>query len=77
MEVDAPTIETITPNGSYGGGVAVNTTAPSTSTPSGGGGKTSPAKKVKKTNKSDVVDRYKEIDDALDDLSDALSDANK
>ena len=73
-EIDAPTIETITPSGSYGGGVGVSTKAPKSSTISengGGGG----AKKAPK--KSDIVDRYKETNDALDDVTDALEDANK
>ena len=43
-----------------------------------GGGKTStPAEKVKKTKKSDVVDRYKEVTDALDDNTRALDKATK
>ena len=73
-EIDAPTIKTITPSGSYGGGVGVSTKAPKSSTISengGGGG----AKKAPK--KSDIVDRYKETNDALDDVADALEDANK
>jgi hypothetical protein len=43
----------------------------------GGGGKTSPAEKIDKTKKSDVVERYKEVDDAIDDLTDSINDANK
>ena len=39
----------------------------------GGGSKT----KAKQTKRSDVVDRYKEITDQLDDVSDAASDASK
>ena len=42
-----------------------------------GGGSSSKASKVSMTKKSDVVDRYKEIDDKLDDINDELSRANK
>lgn len=72
-------IKTITPNGSYGGGIGVNTTAPKVArTPKKkGGGSSSKASKVSMTKKSDVVDRYKEIDDQLDDINDELSRTNK
>lgn len=71
-------IKTITPNGSYGGGIGVNTTAPEVArTPKKSGGSSSKASKVSMTKKSDVVDRYKEIDDQLDDINDELSRANK
>lgn len=43
----------------------------------GGGGSSSPATKKQYTKKSDVVDRYHEINAAIEDLSDALSDVNK
>lgn len=42
----------------------------------GGGSKPKKAEKVKKTKKSDVVERYKEINDALDDMADALDKAS-
>lgn len=51
-EIDAPTIKTITPNGSYGGNASVKTTAPKTATSgakSGGGGSSKSKKKEKKT----------------------------
>jgi hypothetical protein len=52
--------------------------ASSAASGSGGGGKkSSPAKPVKYTKKSDVVDRYKEQDDALDDIQETLEDINK
>ena len=72
-------IKTITPSGSYGGGIGVNTTAPKVArTPKKkGGGSSSKASKVSMTKKSDVVDRYKEIDDQLDDINDELSRTNK
>lgn len=43
----------------------------------GGGSKSKPAEKVDLTKRSDVVDRYKEIDDTLADIEDAMSDVNK
>lgn len=72
-------VKTITPNGSYGGGVGVNTKPPktSTSTKDSSGGDKKPAKKVDSTKKSDVVDRYKEVTDSLDDVRDATDKAAK
>lgn len=43
----------------------------------GGGGSSKPAKPVKKTKKSDVVERYKEVNDSLDDMSKKLDKAAK
>jgi len=43
----------------------------------GGGSKSKPAEKVDFTKRSDVVDRYKEIDDTLADIEDSMSDVNK
>lgn len=42
-----------------------------------GGGSSSPAKKKSYTSKNDIVERYYEITDAIDDVSDALEDANR
>ena len=75
-------LESITPNGSYGGGTGVETTAPKSSTSGkskggGGGKKSTPAEKVDYTKKSDVVDRYKEIDDTLNDIEKSMSKVNK
>ena len=67
-------IKTITPTGSYGGGVGVNSTA-SSSARSGASGDSSPAEKVERTKKSDVVNRYEEIEDKLDDIRDAAEKA--
>jgi hypothetical protein len=67
-------IKSITPNGSYGGGIGVNKSASSSSTGGGGGG-SSPAEKVDRTRKSDVVNRYKEIEDKLDDIKEAADEA--
>ena len=76
--VEVPVIETITPNGSYGGGIGVNTTAPKSATSGankGGGG--SEPKKNKKTRKDEVVERYKEINDQLDDVQRKMKDAER
>ena len=43
----------------------------------GGGGSSTPASTTTATKKTDVVDRYKELEDALDDVADALEDASK
>ncbi len=70
------------------GGETVKTTTPAAmATPAklggggggggGGGKKSTPAKPVDYTKKSDVVDRYKEQDDALDDIQETLEDINK
>ena len=68
-------VKTITPNGSYGGGIGVNTTTPSGATKQGGGG--SKPKKTTKTHQTKVVDRYKEINDALEDSKKAMDDASR
>lgn len=44
---------------------------------SGGGGSSSKPSKTKQTKKSDIVERYKEITDAIDDVSDAMDKASK
>lgn len=67
-------VKTITPNGSYGGGVGVNTTSPKSSTSGGGGG--SKPKKADKVKKSDVVERYKEINDALKETAHLMNKTN-
>ena len=43
----------------------------------GGGGDSKPASTTTTTKKADIVDRYKELEDALDDVADALEDASK
>ena len=48
-----------------------------TSSNAGGGSKSTPAKPVKKTKKSSIIDRYKEQNDVLDNLQEALGDVNK
>ena len=49
----------------------------STNKSGGGSSKSNSASKIETTKKEDVVDRYKELEDSLDDLTDALNDANK
>jgi hypothetical protein len=70
-------IKSITPSGSYGGGVGVETTAPSTATnqggDGGGGSESSPAKPMKKTKRSDLGERYEQIDNKLDNLADTMT----
>lgn len=43
----------------------------------GGGGGGSKPKKAKKVDKSEIVQRYKEIDDAIDDVTKSMDDASK
>jgi hypothetical protein len=73
-------IETITPNGSYGGDINVETEAPKTSRTlddGGGGGSEKEPEKAEKLDRDDVVERYKETEDALDDVGRAAERANK
>lgn len=62
-----------------GGLKDLNSTGERPNTNKGGGSssKSNPASKIETTKKEDVVDRYKELEDSLDDLTDALNDANK
>lgn len=72
-EVEVPAIETITPNKSYGGNIKKlggGGGGPKKSGGGGGGGKSSPAENQKITSKDDAgIKRYKEIDDAIQDLT--------
>lgn len=81
-KVTAPTIKTITPNGKgFGGNVIARNTgggglgSGSASTDPGSGSKTT-VDKIDKTKKSDIVDRYKEINDSLEDQSKLLDKIN-
>lgn len=76
MTIDAPTIKTITPNGTYGGEVAVNATPPKTAIEQKTGGNKS--KKEKKDPKRDI-ERYHTITKEIEDLNRELSrvEANK
>ena len=62
-----------TSGSSSGGGVSPS----STKGKKGGGGSKSKPKKAKEVKKSDVVERYKEIDDKLDDVAESMDDASK
>lgn len=54
-----------------------NSPISSTGSSTGGGGGGSTSKTVEKPKKSDVVERYKELNDTIDDLTDAIDDASK
>jgi hypothetical protein len=64
------------PNIKYVGNGSV---APSSTGGSSGGGGGGSTKKTddERQKKTDVVDRYKEVDDAIDDITDAMEDASK
>jgi type I restriction-modification system DNA methylase subunit len=70
-------VKTITPNGSYGGDVNVNTTASKTSRKEKDSGNKKEPKKAEKMKRDDVIQRYKEIDDALEDVSEEMDRINK
>ena len=63
-----------TPDVKYIGNGPVSSSSVKSSKSGGGGSKGS---KPKKVNKSDIVDRYKEINDQLDNVKDAYEDASK
>ncbi len=83
--VQTPQIKSLNYKGSASTATSANVGTPKPSTggkKSGGGGggggkKSTPAKPVKFTKKSDVVDRYKEEDDILDDIQDKLDDITR
>jgi hypothetical protein len=75
-------IETITPNGSYGGGIGVETTPPKSSTSaadSSGGNNDEPeaAEEEEVSKKSDIVDRYHTVNRQLEDMTKAMEKASK
>jgi hypothetical protein len=63
-------------NSKSGGGTKGSTGPKSSGGGGGGGSKSSPATKGKRTKKSDMVERYKEINDALEDVSKSMEEAN-
>ena len=88
VDVETSTVSPGTPAGNRGSGAVYSgnrgSVAPSTTEAvkdakkNGGGGKDSKsAEKVETTKKEDIVDRYKELDDTLDDVADAYEDASK
>lgn len=71
-DIEVLAIESITPNKSYGGNIkSLGGGGGGGSKSSGGGGKsTTPAENQKITSKADAgIERYKEIDDAIEDLT--------
>lgn len=76
MEVETSTSKgTVNSGATYTGHGSVSSSA--TKGSKGGGGSKSKASKKDLTKKSDVVDRYKEIDDSIHDLTRALDKGNK
>jgi hypothetical protein len=65
-----------TANNKSGGNIGGGVSPSSTKKPSGGGSKKSKPAKVDKTKKQDIVERYKEINDQIDDMADKLEDAS-
>lgn len=84
-KVTAPTIKTITPNGKgFGGNVIKRSSDTGSSSGSGnspvsgsGSGSKTKVDKIDRTKKSDIIDRYKEINDSLEDQSNILEKVNK
>lgn len=70
-DIDVLAIESITPNKSYGGNIkSLGGSGSGGSKSSGGGKSSSPAENQKITSKADAgIERYKEIDDAIEDLT--------
>jgi len=66
-------VKIITSNGSTGGNISYSNSAGQASIKKS----SDKPSKMDRTKRSDVVDRYKEINDSIDDLTDALEDANK
>ena len=82
-KITAPTIKTITPNGKgFGGNVIAKSSGGSGGLGSGdvppdtGGGSKTKVDKIDTTKKTDIVDRYKEINDSLEDQSRLLDKVN-
>ena len=71
---DVPSVKIITSNGSAGGNLDFSNTKAGGASIKESSDKPS---KMDRTKRSDVVDRYKEVNDSIDDLTDALEDANK
>ena len=73
--VTVPVVEALTYTGSAGGTVNFSNTKAGKKGSGGGGGGSK--KKAEKPKKTDVVERYKEVNDLLDDVADAMEDASK
>lgn len=74
--IDVPAVEIITQSGSSGGGFTTNTSKEAADAVSGGGSSDEPTQ-MEYTKEIDFYERYKEWDDALDDIDDVLSDVQK
>lgn len=72
-----PVVKSITYTGEGGGKVNFSNTAAGGAGSSGGGGGSDEPTKMEYTKEIDFYDRYKEWDDALDDIDDLLSDIQK
>jgi anti-sigma28 factor (negative regulator of flagellin synthesis) len=75
-EIGTVALKSITPSGSYGGDINVKKETTVGSPPSTGGSKASKAENKDKIKKDDIVDRYMEVNDALDNTQKALEKAN-
>lgn len=73
QKVKVPVIKALTYTGSAGGTVNFSNTKAGKKGSGGGGSK----KKAEKPKKTDIVERYKEVNDLLDDVADAMEDASK
>lgn len=80
-EVTGTALEVTSASKSSGGAIKSSGSAPKQGGSNGGkkngGKKSSPAEKVKFTKQSDVVERYKEQNDVLDDIENTLNDINR
>ena len=75
QKVKVPVVKALTYTGSAGGTVNFSNTKAGKKGSGGGGGGSK--KKAEKPKKTDVVERYKEVNDLLDDVADAMEDASK
>ena len=78
QEISVPAIEIETLYSRFGGNIGSSSSiANSGKTAGTSGGKDDTPEKMDTTDREDMVERYKEINDSLDDVADALSDVNK
>lgn len=75
QKVKIPVVKALTYTGSAGGTVNFSNTKAGKKGSGGGGGGSK--KKAEKPKKADIVERYKEVNDLLDDVADAMEDASK
>lgn len=78
VEIPVSAIQIETLYSRFGGNIGTSSSiANSGKTAGTSGGKDDTPKKMDTTDREDMVERYKEINDSLDDVADALSDVNK